>query len=47
MSTDYKFEGWMGLDKDSAQGKMVWQGYEPKPFSENDSLSALLCMAHY
>ncbi|KAI5367186.1 Putative alcohol dehydrogenase, zinc-type, GroES-like superfamily, NAD(P)-binding domain superfamily [Septoria linicola] len=24
-STDYKFEGWCGLDKESANGKMVWQ----------------------
>lgn len=36
MSTDYKFLGWLGLDKDSANGKMVWQGYEPKPFEETD-----------
>lgn len=34
MSTDYKFMGWLGLDKESAKGKMVWQGYEPKPFDE-------------
>ncbi|KAK5095896.1 hypothetical protein LTR70_003215 [Exophiala xenobiotica] len=36
MSTDYKFQGWLGLDKDSANGNMVWQGYEPKPFEEID-----------
>ena len=36
MSADYKFQGWLGLDKDSANGKMVWQGYEPKPFEETD-----------
>ncbi|KAJ5306236.1 hypothetical protein PENANT_c077G00285 [Penicillium antarcticum] len=24
MSTDYKFEGWLGLDPRSADGKMVW-----------------------
>lgn len=35
-STDYKFQGWLGLDKDSAKGKMVWQGFEPKPFEEDD-----------
>ena len=35
-STDYKFQGWLGLDKDSAKGKMVWQGFEPKPFEEED-----------
>ena len=36
MSTDYKFEGWMGLDKEAAKGNMVWQGYEPKTFQETD-----------
>jgi len=36
MSTDHKFQGWLGLDKDSANGKMVWQEYEPKPFEETD-----------
>ncbi|KAJ5909235.1 NADP-dependent alcohol dehydrogenase 7 [Penicillium taxi] len=35
-STDYKFEGWMGLDKESANGKMVWQSFEPKPWEETD-----------
>ena len=34
--TNYKFEGWMGLDKSSADGKMVWQEFEPKPFDERD-----------
>jgi len=33
---DYKFEGWMGLDKDSVNGKMVWQEFTPKPFDETD-----------
>nr|POE62839.1 nadp-dependent alcohol dehydrogenase 7 [Quercus suber] len=32
----YKFEGWMGTDKDSAKGKMVWQEFTPKPFEETD-----------
>lgn len=36
MSNDYKFQGWLGLDKDSSKGKMVWQSYEPKKFEEND-----------
>jgi alcohol dehydrogenase (NADP+) len=36
MITPYKFEGWMGLDKESAQGKMVWQEYEPKNWTEDD-----------
>ncbi|KKY18056.1 putative zinc-binding alcohol [Phaeomoniella chlamydospora] len=35
-SADYNFEGWMGLGKDSAEGKMVWQGYDPKPWEESD-----------
>lgn len=34
--TDYKFEGWMGLDAESAKGNMVWQEYEPKPWEETD-----------
>ncbi|KAF7935455.1 uncharacterized protein EAE97_008362 [Botrytis byssoidea] len=36
MSTDYKFQGWMGLDAEAANGKMVWQEFEPKPFEETD-----------
>ena len=38
MATDYKFEGWMGKDESSAEGKMVWQGYDPKPFNEEDDV---------
>lgn len=34
--TDYKFEGWVGLDKESANGKMVWQEFTPKTWTEND-----------
>ncbi|KAL4880600.1 chaperonin 10-like protein [Aspergillus karnatakaensis] len=36
MSTDYKFEGWLGLDASSAEGKMVWQEFEPKTWEETD-----------
>ena len=36
MSTDYKFEGWVGLDANAAKGNMVWQAYEPKAFQETD-----------
>ena len=36
MSTDVKFEGWVGLGPESAQGKMEWQGFDPKPFEETD-----------
>jgi alcohol dehydrogenase (NADP+) len=34
--TEEQFEGWCGLGPESAKGKMVWQGYEPKPFEESD-----------
>lgn len=36
MSTDYKFQGWLGLDKTAAQGNMKWQEYEPKKWEETD-----------
>ncbi|TVY68659.1 putative formaldehyde dehydrogenase AdhA [Lachnellula suecica] len=36
MSASYKFQGWMGLDKDATKGKMVWQEYEPKTWTEDD-----------
>ena len=36
MSTDYKFEGWLGLDKHSAEGKMQWKEFEPKTWTESD-----------
>jgi alcohol dehydrogenase (NADP+) len=36
MASDYKFQGWLGLDKSSAEGNMVWQEFEPKTFQEND-----------
>jgi alcohol dehydrogenase (NADP+) len=36
MSTDYKFQGWMGLDKSADQGNMKWQEYEPKKWEETD-----------
>lgn len=37
MSHDYKFEGWLGKDKDSAQGNMVWGEFpNPKPWEETD-----------
>lgn len=32
----YKFAGWMGLDKEADKGKMVWQEYEPKTWTEDD-----------
>jgi hypothetical protein len=33
---DRKFEGWLGHDKDSAKGKLVWGEFEPKPWEETD-----------
>jgi len=35
-SESYKFEGWMGLDPQSASGKMVYQEYSPKKWEETD-----------
>lgn len=35
MSTDYKFAGWMGKDK-NAIGNMVWEEFTPKTWSEDD-----------
>jgi len=35
-STDYKFIGWLGLDKTADKGKMVWQEFEPKTWEETD-----------
>ncbi|CRK18658.1 Methylthioribulose-1-phosphate dehydratase [Verticillium dahliae VDG1] len=34
--TDYKFEGWLGHDASSAEGKMVWGEFEPKKWTEED-----------
>lgn len=34
--SDYKFEGWVGLDKSAAEGQMVWQDFEPKSWEESD-----------
>lgn len=36
MSTEYKFEGWMGDDEKAAEGNMVWREYEPKKWQETD-----------
>jgi alcohol dehydrogenase (NADP+) len=36
MAQDYKFEGWLGHDKDSVKGNMVWGEFEPKPWEETD-----------
>ncbi|KAF2092649.1 GroES-like protein [Rhizodiscina lignyota] len=34
--SDYKFEGWCGLDSNAASGNMQWQEYQPKPWTEDD-----------
>lgn len=31
-----KFEGWLGKDPESIQGKMEWGAYEPKKWTEDD-----------
>lgn len=31
-----EFEGWLGLDKSSAKGNMVWGKFEPKKWTEDD-----------
>jgi alcohol dehydrogenase (NADP+) len=36
MSSNYRFQGWLGLDKNSANGNMVWKAFDPKPFEESD-----------
>lgn len=36
MASDSAFEGWCGLNEKSAEGNMVWQGYEPKEWQETD-----------
>ncbi|KAL4937489.1 hypothetical protein BDV06DRAFT_215848 [Aspergillus oleicola] len=36
MATDNKFWGWLGHDRASANGKMVWGEYQPKPFERTD-----------
>lgn len=36
MSTDYKFEGWLGLGPEAVKGKMQWGDFEPKKWEETD-----------
>lgn len=31
---DYKFEGWVGKDKDCVHGKMQWEEFKPKTWEE-------------
>lgn len=34
--TDYEFQGWLGKDEASVDGKMVWEKFEPKKWEEDD-----------
>ncbi|EGP92461.1 unnamed protein product [Zymoseptoria tritici ST99CH_1A5] len=34
--SSYKFEGWLGEDKDSVKGNMRWGEFEPKKWTEDD-----------
>lgn len=36
MMVDYKFEGWLGLDKTADKGNMVWREFGPKAWEETD-----------
>ena len=36
MSSSYKFQGWLAFEIGSADGKMKWQGCEPKKWDETD-----------
>lgn len=36
MSTDYKFEGWLGKDAKAAEGNMQWEEFQPKTWQEDD-----------
>lgn len=35
-SPNDKWEGWLGHDPDSVNGKMIWGEYEPKVWEEKD-----------
>ncbi|KAI9825664.1 MAG: hypothetical protein M1832_001008 [Thelocarpon impressellum] len=35
-TTDYEFQGWLGLDKSATEGKMQWGSFEPKKWEETD-----------
>jgi len=36
MSTDYKFQGWLGLDPSCVDGMVVFEEHEPKTWEETD-----------
>jgi hypothetical protein len=35
-ATNFAFQGWMGLDKDSANDPMKWQSYQPRTWEETE-----------
>jgi len=42
--SDYKFEGWAALDKNSVKGQLKWQEYDPKKWDEEDvDIKILYC----
>ncbi|KAI9898146.1 hypothetical protein N3K66_006506 [Trichothecium roseum] len=36
MTTDYTFQGWLGLSPEALKGKMEWGTFEPKVWEEDD-----------
>lgn len=36
VSPETEYVGWVSHGPESAEGKMVWQDYETKPFEETD-----------
>lgn len=36
MAAAPKFEGWLGKDPESVNGKMEWGAFEPKQWTEDD-----------
>ena len=43
MSHDYKFEGWVGHDKDCINGKLSWEEFKPKTWEEVRNSQRLDC----
>ena len=43
MAHSSKFEGWIGLGPESAEGKMQWGEFEPKKWEEEDVDIEVIC----
>lgn len=41
--TTEKFQGWVGLDSNAANGNMVWQEFTPKEWEETDVDVKVIC----